>query len=32
MGRPKQIMTVTFKQADPQNPLLDTSIWVTSIT
>ena len=27
-GLCEQFLTVTFKQADPQNPLLDASIWV----
>jgi len=31
-GQSEQFLTVTFKQVDPQNPLLDASIWVKSIT
>jgi len=27
-GKSEQVVTVTFKQADPQNPLLGASIWV----
>ena len=30
-GQSEQFLTVTFKQADPQNPLLGASIWVTSL-
>jgi len=29
-GQSEQFLTVTFKQADPQNPLLGASIWVIS--
>ena len=32
MGQSEQFLTVTFKQVDPQNPLLDASIYVISIT
>jgi len=31
-GPYEQFLTVTFKQAEPQNPLLDTRIWVISLT
>jgi len=31
-GRSEQFLTVTFKQADPQNRLLGASIWVIYIT
>jgi len=31
-GRSEQFLTVTFKQANPQNPLQDASIWVIFIT
>jgi len=31
-GRSEQFLTVTFKQAEPKNPLLGASAWVLSIT
>jgi len=30
-GQSEQFLTVTFKQANPQNPLLGASIWVKSL-
>ena len=30
-GKSEQFVTVTFKQADPLNPLIGASIWVISL-